>query len=55
MALAADQNHRRALELKLTAYETLKSQASNVLEIGWLQSDAKQIQQKLNWMEETGR
>jgi alkyl sulfatase BDS1-like metallo-beta-lactamase superfamily hydrolase len=47
MALAADPNHRPALQAKLKALETLHSRCRNSNERGWLQFSINQVKSKL--------
>jgi alkyl sulfatase BDS1-like metallo-beta-lactamase superfamily hydrolase len=47
MALAADPNHRLALQAKLKALETLHSRCRNSNERGWLEFSINQVKSKL--------
>jgi alkyl sulfatase BDS1-like metallo-beta-lactamase superfamily hydrolase len=47
MALAADQNHRGALQAKLKALEVLRSRCRNSNERGWLEFSINQVKSKL--------
>jgi alkyl sulfatase BDS1-like metallo-beta-lactamase superfamily hydrolase len=47
IALAADANHRAALQAKLKALETLRSRCRNSNERGWLEFSINQVKSKL--------